>query len=386
MKSLLYRHDFVEFVQEIFKTKEFIPLHAPCFGRKERDYVLDTLDSTFVSSVGEYVDEFERRLSEYTGAKYVVATVNGTSALHIALLVSGIHPRDEVITSPLTFVATCNAIHYCGARPVFVDVEWDTLGLSPESLSQFLDQYAELRDNQVCWNKESGRIIRACLPVHNLGHPARVQAIQEICKPYNILVIEDSAESLGSFVSGTHSGRIGQIGVLSFNGNKIITTGGGGALITDDEELARYAKHLTTTAKKSHPWLFLHDEIGYNYRLPNINAALGCAQVEQLPNFVEKKRKLAHKYKKWFDQSDVQFVSEPVGTRSNYWLNSIVLSDVEERDEFLAYTNSCGVMTRAMWTPMHLLPMYQECYRTDLINAEAIESRLVNIPSSAMCI
>jgi len=384
MKSQLYINEFVEFVQEIYRTKEFIPLHAPRFGDKERNYVLDTLDSTYVSTIGEYVDEFERRLSEYTGAKYVVATINGTAALHAALMVCGIQPEDEVITSPLTFIATCNAVHYCGAQPLFVDVEWDTLGLSPESLAIFLDDHAEIRDDDLCWNKKTGRIIRACLPIHNLGHPARVKEIDEICKKYNIVVIEDAAESLGSFTSSIHTGRTGQIGTLSFNGNKIITTGGGGALITDDRDLARRAKHLTTTAKQPHPWLFLHDQVGYNYRLPNINAALGCAQMEQLPTFVNKKRKLAHQYRNWFAERDQEFVSEPSGAASNYWLNSIVLANIDERDEFLTFTNSRNVMTRAMWTPMHTLPMYRGCYRTDLSNTEAIEKRLVNIPSSVV--
>ena len=384
MKSQLYINEFVEFVQEIYRTKEFIPLHAPRFGDKERNYVLDTLDSTYVSTIGEYVDEFERRLSEYTGAKYVVATINGTAALHAALMVCGIQPEDEVITSPLTFIATCNAVHYCGAQPLFVDVEWDTLGLSPESLAIFLDDHAEIRDDDLCWNKKTGRIIRACLPIHNLGHPARVKEIDEICKKYNIVVIEDAAESLGSFTSSIHTGRTGQVGTLSFNGNKIITTGGGGALITDDRDLARRAKHLTTTAKQPHPWLFLHDQVGYNYRLPNINAALGCAQMEQLPTFVNKKRKLAHQYRNWFAERDQEFVSEPSGAASNYWLNSIVLANIDERDEFLTFTNSRNVMTRAMWTPMHTLPMYRGCYRTDLSNTEAIEKRLVNIPSSVV--
>ncbi len=384
MKSQLYINEFVEFVQEIYSTKDSIPLHAPCFGDKERHYVLDTLDSTYVSSVGEYVDQFERRLSEYTGAKYVVATVNGTAALHTALVVSGVQREDEVITSPLTFIATCNAVHYCGARPVFVDVEWDTLGLSPDSLEIFLRDYAEVRDDSFCWNKQSGRIIKACLPIHNLGHPARVREIEEICKAYNILVIEDAAESLGSFKNEVHTGRIGQIGTLSFNGNKIITTGGGGALITDDPKLARRAKHLTTTAKQPHPWLFLHDEIGYNYRLPNINAALGVAQMEQLPTYVIKKRKLSNKYREWFSERGITFVSEPWEASSNYWLNSIVLSNIEDRDKFLTNTNSQNVMTRAMWTPIHMLPMYRSCCRTDLTIAEAVEKRLVNIPSSVV--
>jgi len=376
---------FVSAVREMFSTYDFIPLHAPRFDGREKEFVLNTLESTFVSSVGEYVDELETQLANYTGAEYAVATSSGTAALHTALHLVGVQPRDEVITVPLTFVATCNAIRYCGAEPIFVDVEHQTLGLCPESLGNFLDTNAEVYDDGLCHNRSSGKIIRACVPVHNLGHPARVGEIEKICDRYKIQLIEDSAESLGSTVDGTHTGRIGRIGVLSFNGNKIITTGGGGALITSDDVLARRAKHCTTTSKQSHPWLFLHDELGFNYRMPNINAALGCGQMEQLNDYVEAKRWLASRYKEWFsDYTNVEYFSEPLGARSNYWLNAILLESRDERDRFLRYTNGVGVMTRPMWTPMHTLPMYQNCQRSKLDTAEALEARLVNIPSSVI--
>jgi perosamine synthetase len=285
----------------------------------------------------------------------------------------------------LTFVATCNAISYCGARPVFVDVDCDTLGLCPESLAEFLEQYGEVRADGHCWNRSSGNIIRACVPVHNLGHPARAGKIVNVCERYNIAVIEDAAESLGSLAGQQHTGRVGLMGVLSFNGNKIITTGGGGALITDNAVLAKRLKHLTTTAKTPHPWLFQHDEVGFNYRLPNLNAALGLAQMAQLATFVVKKRNLAKYYSKWLDEwLQARFFTEPAQARSNYWLNAILLPDRAARDEFLGRTNDCGIMTRPMWTPMHTLPMYQSCQRSNLDNAELIENTLVNIPSSAV--
>jgi aminotransferase in exopolysaccharide biosynthesis len=357
---------FVSMVRDVFCTDDFIPLHAPQFKGREKKFVLDALESTFVSSVGEFVDEFEKQLANHTGAEFAVATSSGTAALHTALHVVDVKPGDEVITVPLTFVATCNAIRYCGADPVFVDVEWPTLGLCPNSLATFLERYGQIRDDGYCWNRESGRTIRACVPVH----PARIDDIAEVCAKYNIELIEDAAESLGSLNNGVHTGRTGRIGVLSFNGNKIITTGGGGALLTDDEVLASKAKHSTTTAKLPHPWLFQHDEVGFNYRLPNINAALGCGQLEQLDHYIEAKRKLALQYGDWFSTcSDVKFINEPLGAQSNYWLNAIVLENQEERDLFLNYTNSAHVMTRPMWTPMHTLPMYKSCQRADLTNA-----------------
>ena len=367
----------------LFPGDSFIPLHAPRFSAKEKELVLDSLESTFVSTVGEYVGEFETRIAEFTGAQFVTATNNGTAALHTALMLANVQPGDEVITQSLTFVATCNAVRYCGGNPIFVDIDKNTLGLSPDSLLAFLEEYGEVRDDGLCWNRTTNRIMRACVPVHNLGHPARIGDIRQLCNRYNILLIEDAAESLGSLSDGVHTGLTGHIGILSFNGNKIITTGGGGALITDNDEIARQAKHLTTTAKLNHPWLFLHDKVGYNYRLPNLNAALGCAQMEKLPRHIESKRKLAEKYRNWMVGKGVEFVSEPAGARSNYWLNAILLNSKAERDDFLQNTNTVGVMTRPMWTPMHTLPMYRECFKADLKNSDDIESRLVCIPSSA---
>ena len=384
-------HDFTDafmaMVREVFSTNQFIPLHAPRFMGCEKELILKTLESTFVSSVGECVEQFEEDIAQYTGAQFAIAVSSGTAALHTALHAVGVVRNDEVITSPLTFVATCNAISYCGARPVFVDVDLDTLSLSPKSLAQFLDQHAELQADGLCWNRSSGKVIRACVPVHNLGHPARAKEIAAVCERYNIAVIEDAAESLGSLSDEQHTGRVGLIGILSFNGNKIITTGGGGALITDDAVLARRLKHLTTTAKQPHPWLFRHDEIGFNYRLPNLNAALGVAQMAQLDDFVAKKRKLAKYYATWLDQwPQATIVSEPTGARSNYWLNAMLLQDCETRDSFLCRTNEQGIMTRPMWTPMHTLPMYQNCQRSSLDNAELIENTLVNIPSSVVSV
>jgi len=376
--------DFVKFVQNIYSNNGTIPLHAPVFEGNERAYILDTLETTYVSSIGEYVNDFENRISEFTGARFCVATNSGTAALHVALLLSGVQSEDEVITQPLTFVATCNAIRYCDAHPVFVDVEASTLGLSPVSLEQFLVENAEIRDDGLCWNRQSGRIIRACLPVHNLGHPVRIDEISKICKQYNIELVEDSAESMGSTYRGIHTGRTGNIGVLSFNGNKVITTGGGGALITDDEIIADKARHQTTTSKLPHPWLFLHDEVGYNYRLPNLNAALGCAQMEKLDEYLTRKRVLSEKYRVWCGERDIEFIKEPVNAISNYWLNALLFSDQVQRDSFLKYTNDRGILTRPMWTPMHTLPMYRKCLTCDLSTAENIERRLVNVPSSVI--
>ena len=372
-------------VREIYCSDQFIPLHAPRLGETEKSYVIDAIDSTFVSSVGKNVGEFEEAIAKYTGARFAVAVSSGTAALHVALHAIGVRAGDEVITTPLTFVATCNAISYCGGSPVFVDVDRSTLGLSPDSLAQFLEEYAEVRDDGLCWNRFSEKVIRACVPVHNLGHPAQVEKIITICERYNIPVIEDAAESLGSYSGGIHTGRLGSLGTLSFNGNKIITTGGGGAIITDSERLKDRIKHLTTTAKQPHPYLFIHDEIGFNYRLPNLNAALGLAQIEQLEHFVLQKRKLSSVYAEWLDDyAGVQFFSEPAKARSNYWLNAILVPDRSTRDDILSKTNQLGVMTRPMWTPMTTLAMYKDCQQYELVNTFQIEETLVNIPSSAV--
>lgn len=382
MRSEASPAGFVKMAREIFRSENFIPLHAPKFSEHEKALVVDAIDSTFVSSVGEYVEKFENQLTEVTGARYAVATSSGTAALHVSLTLLDVHAGDEVITQTLTFVATCNAIRYCGAEPVFVDIDAGTLGMCPERLREFLEQTVELRDDGYCWNKTTGNRVRACIPVNNLGHPARVSEIAQICAPFNIKVVEDAAESLGSFRASRHTGLAGNLGILSFNGNKIVTTGGGGAVLTDDEELAVRARHRTTTAKLPHPWLFLHDEVGFNYRLPNLNAALGCAQLQQLSDFVEAKRLLAETYIEWGVTAGIDVFKEPSGTKSNYWLNALLVENREVRDHFLEYTNTHGVMTRPMWTPMHTLPMYEYCARTDLPVSEEIESRLVCIPSS----
>ena len=379
-----FSKELVSFVRDQYGTKGAIPLHAPCFDGKEKEYLLDVIDSTFVSTVGECVTRFETKVAEYTGAKYAVAVVNGTSALHVALIVAGVQSNDEVITQSLTFVATCNAIRYCGAEPVFVDVDRCTLGMSPDSLESFLGCYAEIRDDGLCWNKKTGRVIKACVPMHNLGHPVKLVELKKICHKYNIQLVEDSAESLGSFYNGTHTGRSGLLSIVSFNGNKIITTGGGGMVITDNKEIYEKVRHLTTTAKIDHPWLYMHDELGFNYRMPNLNAALGCAQMEQLPNYVKRKRALAQRYSDWFSNKEYSFIHEPENSKSNYWINSFLTNNRSERDQLLKYTNNNKVMTRPSWTPMHTLDMFKNNQKYNLKNTEWLEDRLICIPSSVI--
>jgi perosamine synthetase len=374
--------DVVKFIRKIYNTsEEFIPLHEPRFIGNEKKYLNECIDSTYVSSVGKYVDEFEQKIAQFTGAKYAVATSNGTSALHISLLLAGVEKNDEVITQPLTFVATCNAITYCGASPIFVDVDRTTLGMSPDSLEMFLEKNTILKDGK-CINKQTRKIIRACIPMHTFGHPCEVDRILIICNKYGIILIEDAAESLASYFKGKHTGTYGKLGVLSFNGNKIITSGGGGCIITNDEGLAKKAKHLTTTAKKSHRWEYVHDMVGYNYRMPNINAALLCAQLENIELFVKDKRDLAQIYKNYFSSKKIRFVEEPENCQSNYWLNAVFLKNKEERDDFLLYLNDNGIMTRPIWQLINTLEMYKDCQKTDLTNAEYIADRLVNVPSS----
>ncbi len=375
--------DVISLIQESYKTKEFIPLHEPRFIGNEKKYLNECIDSTFVSSVGKFVDKFEEKIASYTGTKYSVATSNGTSALHIALLLANVECNDEVITQPLSFVATCNAISYCGAQPVFVDVDKDTMGLSPYALKDFLEKNSSVK-NQQCVNKKTGKVIKACVPMHTFGHPCRIDEIKVICDKYNIFLIEDAAESVGSFYKDKHTGSFGHVGVMSFNGNKIITSGGGGCIVTNDKMLARKAKHLTTTAKVPHKWDFYHDMVGYNYRMPNLNAALLVAQLESLDNFLDKKRKLAGTYEEFFKTADYVFVKEPVKCKSNYWLNSIILKNKYQRDEFLNETNSQGVMTRPIWTLMNKLPMFKHIQCDDLINSKWLEDRVVNIPSSVI--
>lgn len=376
--------DFVRFVRDLYSTDDFIPLHQPLFIGNEKKYLLDTIDSTFVSSVGSFVDEFEKVVADYTGAKHAIATVNGTAALHVALKLAGVEAGDEVITQSLTFVATSNAIRYCGAEPVFLDVDRATLALSPESLGSFLEQNAELRDDGICWNKRSCRRIRVCVPMHTFGFPAKITELRGICDPYHITLVEDAAESLGSLYNGCHTGTKGKLSALSFNGNKIITTGGGGMIITDDEILAKHARHITTTAKLSHRWHYEHDETAFNYRMPNLNAALGVAQMESLPDFIESKRQVAKQYQAWGEEHGVEFIKEHPDARANYWLNVLITEDREQRDSMLEYTNANGVMTRAAWTPMHKLIMNRKCEKSDLSNTEWLFERLVNVPSSAV--
>jgi aminotransferase in exopolysaccharide biosynthesis len=374
----------VDFIRELYnEPKGFIPLHAPVFIGNEKKYLNDCIDSTFVSSVGKYVDKFEEMVAEYTGAKKTIVCVNGTNALHLALKMVGVERDTEVITQPLTFIATANAISYCGAKPVFIDVDLDTMGLSPEKLRVWLKENVKLdpQTNQPI-NQSTNQPISACVPMHTFGHPCRIDEIIEICNQYNIPVVEDAAESLGSFYKGQHTGTFGKIGVLSFNGNKTITTGGGGMIITDDEELAKQVKHIITQAKVPHKWEYIHDMVGYNYRMPNINAALGVAQLENLTKFIKNKRELATEYKKFFDKIGINFFTEPKFAHSNYWLNVIMLKDKTEKDKFLEYTNSNRVMTRSAWRLMNKLDMFIQCQTGNLENSEWLEDRLVNIPSS----
>ena len=361
-----------------------IPLHAPVFRGNEKKYTNLAIDSTFVSSVGEYVNQSEKMLAEFTGAKYAVATGNGTSALHAALVVAGVQANDLVITQPFTFVATANAVAYCHAEPVFVDIDKDTLGLSAEKLKLFLEKEAHINDQGICIHKATGRTIRACLPMHSFGLVCRIKEIANICKNYNIVLVEDAAESIGSYVGNIHTGLIGQLGTLSFNGNKTITCGGGGAIITNDEAIAKKAKYITTTAKVPHAYEFFHDELGYNYRLPNLNAALLCAQIEQLDGFLKNKAETANFYHQEFAKNNIEFVKNLEGTTSNYWLNCVLLKDRNERDAFLKYSNENGVMTRPAWTLMTKLPMYEHCIKGSIDNALEMENRLVNIPSSVL--
>jgi len=373
----------INFIQDTYKTKEFIPLHEPRFSGNEKKYLNECIDSTFVSSVGKFVDEFEEKIANYTGAKYAIATSNGTSALHISLLLADVDQNSEVITQPLTFVATCNAISYCGAQPIFLDVDKDTMGLSPVALESFLKANTTVK-NQQCVNKSTGSIIKACIPMHTFGHPCRIKEIQRICKEWHITLVEDSAESLGSYYKNKHTGTYGELGIISFNGNKVITSGGGGCIITDNEVFAKKAKHMTTTAKEPHKWKYTHDMIGYNYRMPNINAALIVAQLEQLDGFLKSKRLLANDYKEFFQDSDIEFATELENSKPNYWLNAIILRDKEQRNLFLDTTNSKGVMTRPIWTLMNKLPMFKDSQCGDLTNSEWLEQRVVNIPSSVV--
>jgi perosamine synthetase len=371
----------ISFIQECFQTKDFIPLHAPKFNANEKKYLINTIDTTFVSSVGAYVDRFEEMMKKISKTKSAIAVVNGTSGIKVALHLCGVREGDEVITQALTFVATANAIAYNGATPIFLDVDLDTMGLSPIAVSDFLDEFGELRDDG-CYNKKSGKKISACLPMHTFGFPVHLDELKVLCDIWKIPIVEDAAESLGSEYKNNPTGSYGDLGVFSFNGNKIVTSGGGGVIVTNNEHFGQKGKHLTTTAKVQHPYEFFHDEMGFNYRMPNLNAALACAQLEQLNSFLANKRELALRYKSFFDDCGINFRVETPHTKANYWLMCVELESQKERDLFLAQTNGAKVMTRPIWKLMFRLPMYQYCQRDEQKNALFLEERIVNIPSS----
>lgn len=372
----------IKFVRDTYQTTEFIPLHAPTFAGNEKEYVNNTLDSTFVSSVGQYVDQFEQQIEVYTGTAKAIATVNGTAALHTALYMAGVKSGDLVITQALTFVATCNALYHMGAEPVFVDVSKVSLGLCPVALGCYLEENAFINNDGFSQHKVTQQVFRAVVPMHTFGHPVELDELIAVCSKWNITLVEDAAESLGSFYKGQHTGTFGAFSAVSFNGNKVITTGGGGMVLCKRLNEGMHTKHITTTAKVPHPYEFFHDEAGFNYRLPNLNAALGCAQMEVLPKFLTQKRELALSYKRLFKDSDFKFIEEPEYAKSNYWLNAIICPDTASRESLIQQTNANGVMTRPIWKLMHRLPMFANAKRGDLSISEWIESCLVNIPSS----
>ncbi|MBR5166490.1 MAG: LegC family aminotransferase [Salinivirgaceae bacterium] len=371
-----------DFIREWYGGGDFIPLSVPVFAGNEKKYLNECIDTTFVSSVGKFVDRFEEDIARFTGCKRAVVCVSGTNALHISLMLAGVERGDEVLTQALTFIATCNALSYIGAVPVFIDVDRDTMGLSPAAVRNWLEKNAEIKDNQ-CFNKNTQRRVKACVPMHTFGHPVHLDELVAVCNEYHIELVEDAAESIGSLYKGKHTGTFGKIGALSFNGNKTITTGGGGMMLFNDEKLGAYAKHITTQAKIPHRWEFRHDHIGYNYRMPNINAALGCAQLENIDKYIESKRQTAAAYKEFFKNvPDVEFFSEPDGCRSNYWLNAIILKDKDMQQEFLQFSNDNGIMTRPIWELMNRLPMFENCENDGLENTIYFADRVVNIPSS----
>ena len=391
----------IDFIKGVYGNKKFTPLAVPVFSGNEKKYLNECIDTTFVSSVGQFVDRFEEDIAKYTGAKKAVVCVSGTNALHMALLLAGVKRDDEVLTQSLTFIATCNALSYIGAYPVFIDVDLSTMGLSPDALKEWLQKNAEVRKNTriaelpksydfayeedelACYNKNTGRRIKACVPMHTFGHPVRIEEIVDICKEWHVELVEDAAESIGSLYKCQHTGTFGKIGALSFNGNKTITTGGGGMLLFSDDEFGAYAKHITTQSKIPHRWEFRHDHIGYNYRMPNINAALGCAQLENIEAYVASKRKVAAEYEEFFNNvPDIEFFVDSPDTRSNYWLNVVILKDKDAQFEFLQQTNDNGVMTRPIWELMNRLPMFENCDNDGLKNTIWLADRVVNIPSS----
>ncbi|GHX69631.1 LegC family aminotransferase [Vibrio cholerae] len=371
----------VEFVRDQYQTQEFIPLHAPTFAGNEKAYVMETIDSTFVSSVGKFVDELERKMEAFTGSARAVATVNGTAALHAALYMAGVERGDLVVTQALTFVATCNALYHMGAEPIFVDVSPVSLGLCPKAVNAFLEEHAQVTEVG-CIHKQTGRRIKAMVPMHTFGHPVELDELIAVCLKWHITLVEDAAESLGSFYKGKHTGTLGEFGAVSFNGNKIITTGGGGMVLCKTEQQGARTKHVTTTAKVPHPYEFVHDEPGFNYRMPNLSAALGCAQMEVLEHYLQQKRQLAARYQEFFKASEFTFVTEPDYAQSNYWLNAIICPDKQSREQVITQTNASGVMTRPVWQLMNRLPMFKDCITADLSTSEWLEARLVNLPSS----
>lgn len=377
---MITHQEIISFIRNQFNNQERIALHQPFFGGKEKEYLNRCIDSTFVSSVGPFVDQFEEDIKKYSGTDYAVAVVNGTAGLQVALQLVGVKRDEEVITQALSFIATSNAIHFAGANPIYIDVDYDTMGMSPTSLLNFLECYGEIRNN-ACYNKKSGKRIAACLPMHTFGFPCRIDEISQICHDWAIPLVEDAAEALGSVYKGKKIGSFGEIAVFSFNGNKIVTSGGGGVIVTNSQDLAKRAKHITTTAKLPHPYEFIHDESGYNFRMPNINAALICAQLEQLDSFIENKRELAKSYSNFFVTSPI-FRTEMTDTKANYWLNCLEFSNLNERNSFLELANQQAVMCRPIWTLSYLLPMYQNCQKDNQENAEILYDRIVNIPSS----
>lgn len=375
-------NQITDFIHQLFRTEETVPLHAPLFIGNEKKYLEECIDTTFVSSVGKFVDRFEADMAAYTGSRKAVVCVSGTNALHMAMMLAGVERDDEVLTQALTFIATCNAISYIGAHPVFIDVDMETLGLSPKAVKDWLVKNAEVK-NGTCYNKHSGRRVKACVPMHTFGHPVKIDELVAVCEEWHLELVEDAAESIGSLYKGRHTGTFGKVGAISFNGNKTITTGGGGMLLFQDEELGTLAKHLTTQAKVPHRWAFVHDHIGYNYRMPNINAALGCAQLENIDRYVADKRETAAIYADFFKNiPDITFFTEPENCRSNYWLNVVMLKDKTAQREFLEYTNDHGVMTRPVWELMNRLEMFRHCETDGLKNTEWLADRIVNIPSS----
>jgi len=372
------------FIRDLYQTDDTIALHQPTFSGNEQRYVAATIDSTFVSSIGSFVVDFEQHIERFCTVSSAVATVNGSAALHAALHLSVVEPGDLVLTQALTFVATCNALLHLGVEPIFIDVSPVSLGLCPVATEAYLSEYAELNCDGVCILKGSGRRIRAVVPMHTYGHPVQLDELVAVCQSWNLVLIEDAAEALGSYYKGRHVGSFGDYGVLSFNGNKVITSGGGGMLMCRDQKAGQRAKHVTTTAKAPLPFEFFHDEAGFNYRMPNLNAALGCAQMESLPDFLSKKRELAEHYRGFFADSDYKFVSEPDYARSNYWLNNIVCPDKVARDDLLTLTNDRGIMTRPVWTLMHRLPMFANAPRGPLAVSEKLEAHLVSLPSTPL--